>query len=121
MFQYCSPFEGPFVCTDEFVMYSVTVLDPTGEPADSVQIEVSNKETGNIYDVCEGNLCNEIHTGTYTIMHDGFFGDISKSGEKILVEGTKEDLQFKEEYAFRSGDCHIEKLAGPDTVSLASK
>lgn len=119
LFQYCSNTEAPYACTDEFVIHTITVLGPNEEPADSVEIEVTNKQTGNEYDICENNNCYEFNTGTYTIMHDGFFGELSETKEIVLVKGTKESLHFSEEYAFRSGPCHVEKLAGTDTVSLS--
>lgn len=120
LFQNCSDSEFITVCTQEFVIHTITVLAPTEEPADSVDIKVINKESGEVYPCGEEDLCREIPTGTYIVMHDGFFGDISESGEKILVEGTKDGMQFKEGYIFKSGKCHIEKIAGPDTVSLSS-
>jgi hypothetical protein len=120
LFQYCSNSEPPYVCTNEFVTYTITVLEPNGEPADSVEIEVTNKQTGKEYDICEDFSCRGINSGTYTIMHDGFFGELSETKEIVLVEGTKDDLHFSKDYAFRSGPCHVEKLAGPDTVSLSS-
>lgn len=120
LFQYCSNSEAPYACTDEFVIHTITVLGPNGESADSVEIEVANKQTGKEYDVCENDNCFGFNTGgTYAIMHDGFFGELSKIKEILLVKGTKESLHFSEEYAFRSGPCHVEKLAGPDTVSLS--
>lgn len=119
LFQYCSNSEAPYACTQEFRIYSVTVLEPSGEPADSVEIEVTNKQTGNEYEICKDYSCHGINTGTYTIMHDGFFEELSETKEIVLVKGAKEDLHFSEEYAFRSGPCHVEKLAGPDTVTLS--
>lgn len=119
LFQYCTNTEASYVCTQEFVVHTTTVLEPSGEPADSVEIEVTNKQTENEYDVCENNNCYGIDTGTYTIMHDGFFEELSETKEIVLVEGTKENLHFSEEYTFRSGPCHVQKLAGPDTVSLS--
>lgn len=114
--------EGIEACTQEFITYSITVLGTDGEPADSVQIQVSNKENGEIYTICseEQNFCREGTNGQYTIMHDGFLGKISSDRENLIVEGSKENTQFRAEYTFRSGECHVRKLAGPDTVSLSS-
>lgn len=118
--QYCSNTQDHSVaCTDEFVMLSVTVLHPDGTPADSVQTEVKKRESGTLYEICVENYCRSGDNGNYTIMHDGFWGEISKNREAVLVEGTKDNLQFSKEYAFRSGECHVEKIGGPDTVSLS--
>lgn len=114
LLQSCS--EEPYACTDEFVTYTVTVLAPDGEPADSVRIEV-REEDEEIYP-CDEFLCDELQTGSYIIMHDGFFDELTKTGEVILVEGTKGDFHFEEEYVFGRDKCHVQKLAGPDTVSF---
>lgn len=118
IFQSCT--EHPVACTDEFVTSAVTVLDPAGEPADSVQIEITNKESGDIYP-CDEYLCRKQQTGSYIIMHDGLREEISMISETIIVEGIKEELQFRETFRFRAGKCHIEKIAGPDTVSLSAQ
>lgn len=109
----------PKVCTDEFVIHSVTVMNPDNTPADSVQITVTNKESGNTYP-CGEYLCQKFHDDSYIIMHDGFLEDLSSTGEIIVVKGKKDSMQFSEEFTFQGGDCHVEKLAGPDTVSLTS-
>lgn len=119
LIQNCSQPEEPGACTDEFVMHSVTVMNPDNNPADSVDITVTNNESGEIYP-CGEYLCEEVQEGTYTIMHDGFLENLDEDGEIVTVEGMKDNLQFREEFEFRGGVCHVEKLAGPDTVSLSS-
>lgn len=122
LLQCSSSTEQSYLCTQEFVTYSVTVLDTNGNPAESVNIKVTNKDTGQPYKVCSDgqNVCQNGVEGRYTIMHDGFHDKISSDREDMIVKGTKGAKQFKAEYAFRSGKCHLQKLAGPDTVSLSS-
>ena len=118
LLQGCSQPESPGACTDEFVTHSVTVLNQAGELADSVNIQVTNK-SGNLFE-CDEYLCQETFIGTYIIMHDGLRERISDSKETFTVVGMKDELQFNEDFVFRSGECHVEKVAGPDTVSLMS-
>jgi hypothetical protein len=99
-------------------MFSLTVVGPNESPADSVQITVISKESEKVYP-CDEYLCNERQPGTYIVMHDGLREKIDEQRETIIVEGEKENLQFKEEFDFRGGECHVEKIAGPDTVSLS--
>jgi hypothetical protein len=115
----CSNPDIPKVCTQQFVMHNLTVLSPGGEPADSVQIIVSNKATSDIYDVCGSSLCEETPAdGQYIILHDGFFGKIDSDGETIVVHGEKGDRSFTEQFIFGDDGCHIQKIAGPDSVYL---
>lgn len=114
-------------CTMELRTFHLTVLTPAGEPADSVQIDVTNKDTGEKYNACRevyGDSCDQIDfEGTYIIFADGLEDDLNKEGEKIFAEviGTREDLGFAEEFTFEFDGCHVFKAAGPDTVSLKSK
>lgn len=116
----CSSPEDPVVCTQQFVTIPLEVLEPSGEPADSVDITVVSKEDGDTLEICADESISPCHgvNGTYIIMHDGFHGEISEDREDVVVTGTKGALYFKEDFAFRSGVCHVEKVAGPDTVSL---
>lgn len=120
MFASCtSDNTGERICTEEFVVHTITVLQPDGQPADSVSINVRNKESGDLYDVCQNDLCNANgQQGQYVIFHDSFQGEISKEQENIVVSGTKDSLSFTEDYSFYDDGCHVRKIAGPDTVNL---
>lgn len=62
----------PTACTEEFVSYTVQVLSPEGDPADSVAIGVRNADTETDYNVCADNLCRQDReNGHYIIFHDG--------------------------------------------------
>lgn len=117
----CSSPESTAVCTDIFQMYDVTALNPDGTPADSVNITVKNQKTGRPYDICSDISCSDGEDGTYLIMHDGLDAQLSSEGTAVLVEGVKGSLHFRADYIFRSGVCHVRKVAGPDTVSLSMK
>lgn len=122
LLQNCSD-DVPTACTAEFVIIDLTVLELNGAPADSVQMVVANANTGEAYDLCseDPSLCEGgfIH-GDYVIMHDGLFEEINSDEEPAIVVGIKQDLRFSQRFVFRSGPCHVQKLAGPDTVSLAA-
>ncbi|WP_157621278.1 hypothetical protein [Salisaeta longa] len=106
------------LCTAEFVTYTVRVVTPAGQPADSVQIEVRNASTGARYDVCGGlSPCHNPEDGQYTIFHDGV--DVGPFPTEVVVTGRKGDLGFRATYVFRQGQCHVRKLAGPAQVTLS--
>lgn len=117
--QFCDNPEAPGTCTDEHVMYDLTVLNLDGEPADSVDITVQSQESGKVFPVCEQGYCDHTKPGNYIIMHDSFMEELSNDGEVVLVEGTKAEREFEQEFIFQGSDgCHVAKIAGPDTVSL---
>lgn len=122
LLQNCSD-DLPQTCTAEFVTIDLTVLEPSGAPADSVNVIVSSANTGETYDLCseDPSLCKiGFISGDYVIMHDGLFEEISSDQEPAIVVGIKGELSFSQKFVFRSGRCHVQKLAGPDTVSLAA-
>lgn len=119
--QSCSSSKEPVVCTDIFKMINVTVLNQNGEPADSVQINVMDKKSGERYEICGGSLsgtCPELRPGRYVIMHDGLRRQLQTKRKNIIVEGTKGNYQFKAEYSIIPTECHVQKIAGPDTLTL---
>lgn len=116
--------EAPRACTDEFVTYSVTVLSPNGQPADSVVIDVRNANTGKEYDVCEAlSQCNDpeerryVEKGEYFIFHDGL--EASPLGSDVAVTGSKDGPTFRADYVFREGECHVQKEMGSEQVMLS--
>src|SRR5699024_12659889 len=85
------------VCTQEFITYPIAVLGADGEPAASVQIQETNEETGQIYNICseEQNVYAGGNNGRYTIMHDGLHGKINTDTEDLLVSGEKGQRQYE--------------------------
>ena len=112
----CEAFISPTMCTAEFVTYFVQVQTPDGAPADSVAITVRNANTGQVYDVCASVNCERTPPGQYYIFHDGL--DAGSDGSHVRVSGVKDDFGFQANYVFRAGECHVQKVAGPDQVTL---
>lgn len=121
LYSFTSGLEAP--CTLGQEIFHLTILTPEGEPVDSVQLNVTNRETGQEYNACkellEGYCDQDGSDGTYIIFADGIEDDLDK-GETIFVnvEGTRGDLGFTEEFTFEYDGCNVVKAAGPDTVSL---
>ncbi len=103
-----------FACTAIYVTVGVTVLTESGAPADSVEITVTNRRTGTRYEIGD----DFSGRGYYTIFTDRYYNQISSKGEPIRVTGRKGTLGFVADYQIAGGDCHIAKLAGPDTVVI---
>lgn len=123
----CEPMEMNTVCTQEFKMWTVTVLsEQTGAAVDSLSITVTDKSSGYHFELCsqESSVCTAEGPargdGKYLIFHDGFLDMIEMEGEAVVVEGRKGDIGFSRDYTFGSDDCHIHKMAGPDTVYVST-
>ena len=101
-------------CTQQFNLFTVTVLDTAGEPAANVEIMVRRVEDGAV-------LVNDFvlpTPGVYVILTDNNLDDVSESGTAVVVIGTLGDAGFTEAYVFNRDSCHVWKLSGPDTVQL---
>ena len=105
------------VCSDQFVSIEFHVLDSSGLPVDSLTITVTNARTDEIYDVRQP----QYEAGLYFVLDDGFRTKIRSYGDPILVHGAGDNLEFDAEFIIGLDEnaCHVEKLAGPETVLLA--
>lgn len=115
---------SPRVCTAQFVVHQVNVLNAEGEPADSVDINITNRDTGEAFNPCESeafDCAGEGFEGYYTLIHDGYFEE-SEEGRifRLRVTGQKNLASFEADYTFRNDGCHIRKVSGPDSVTLTS-
>lgn len=106
------------ICSEEFRMYFVTVIDSLGNPVDSLQAIVTN-DKGKEYNF-DGFLPPPYLQGAYLVMTDGYQTDFSVRPGKIFFVGTKNDLEISGEYLFNTDECrcHVYKVAGPDTLIL---
>ena len=106
------------VCSEEFRMYYVIVIDTLGNPVDSLQTTVTN-EKGTEY-TFNGFLPPPYLQGAYLVMTDGYQNDFGTRPVKIFFSRIKNDLEVGGEYLFNTDKCfcHVYKLAGPDTLVL---
>ena len=113
----CSPPATPCICTLEFRIFTVTVVDAAGEPAEGVSISVRRVSDG--ADLTQPNDLVQ-GPGVYVIMTDGNGDDVSQDGTAVEVVGTLGDTGFTAEYNFSRDacGCHVNKISGPDTVRL---
>jgi hypothetical protein len=113
----CSSVVKDCYCTDEFRMYTVTVLDLNGNRVGDLQTRVQNTVTGRIYKF-ETSLYFE--EGIYPVMDDTFTQEFTTQPEEIIFSGTKDDKSVEGSYLFNSDECncHVNKITGPDTLIL---
>lgn len=114
----CFDEEPDCVCSLEFRMYLVTVIDSLGNPVDSLQTTVTNS-TGKEFNFDELTPPPNM-PGVYFVMTDGYQNEFTTKPEKILFKGTKGGKEVAGEFYFNTDDCycHVYKIAGPDTLIL---
>lgn len=113
----CSNATENCVCTAEFRVYGLTVVDEAGEPVNEVSLEVVNLRT----DRRLVSLFLGMPTpGTFWIVDDTMRDEFRVGGDSVRVTGTSGSLSFVTGFRFSVDECgcHVHKLAGPDTVTI---
>ena len=118
LFYSCDDEYPDCVCTEEFRMYLVTVVDSLGNPVDSLITTITNYR-GKEYSFV-GFTPPPFMPGAYFVMTDSYQNDFSTSPGKIFFKGVKNTLEVTGEYLFNTDKCrcHVYKIAGPDTLIL---
>ena len=118
LWKQCSDDPDDCMCTEEFRMYFVTVVDSLGNPVDSLLTTITN-DRGKEYNF-EGYTPPPFMPGAYFVMMDGYQGDFSRGTGKIFFKGAKNNLEVTGDYLFNTDKCrcHVYKVSGPDTLIL---
>lgn len=120
--------EPPRACTMEFRMFDVTVLDASGAPVQNARIDVRRGASGASIvcpDASEQAGCvvpgsgagfDGQGNGRYLVMSDGV--EVQRGGERFTVQAARDGQQAEAVLGFRHDGCHVQKTAGPDTLTL---
>jgi hypothetical protein len=115
----CSTMENDCVCTQDFRAYRVTVLDSLGSSVDSLDVTVKDKDGKRL------NVVQDVYDyyrGKYVVLNDGFIQMFCSCGipQQIYFSVTDGKRTANGEYLFNTDECkcHINKIAGPDTLVL---
>jgi len=114
----CDDTAGICACTEEFRTYLVVVVDDTGTPVADVTLTRTNLRTGQVF---EPSWLGMPTVGTYLVADDGILDEFSSEGDIVRVTGEKDGASFEAHFVFAVAGpcrCHVDKLAGPDTVLI---
>ena len=115
---HCSDEQCNYLCTTEFRMYLVTVIDTLGNPVDSLQTKVTNSRRKEFYFDELSSPPNSV--GTYLVMTDRYKKDFTTRPERVIFTGNKNNHDVTAEFFFNTDECrcHVYKVSGPDTLVL---
>jgi hypothetical protein len=105
-------------CTEEFRVFTVTVLDDASQPASGVVLTRTNLRTGR---VLEPGWLGLLAPGVYEVVDDGLLEEFSSDGDVVRVTGTQGSGSFTADFVFATPDpcrCHVVRITGPDTVVI---
>ena len=104
------------VCTEDFRVYPVTVVDIAGQPVSDVALIRTHVLTGT---VLEPTWLGMLASGIYIVADDGLIDLFSSEGDVVRVTGGNGSASFQADFVFAVPDpcrCHVEQRAGLDTV-----
>jgi hypothetical protein len=108
---------GQCACTEEFRVFSVAVVDDASQPVSDAQLTVTNLRTGHV--LMSGWL-GQLVPGSYVIADDAMVDEFSAEGDVVRVEGQAPAGSFTADFTFAPDacGCHLQRVAGPDTVVI---
>ena len=111
------------MCTANFAMVTLSVIDQSGNPVTDVNITVKIKRTQELLAINQPNWSGIVgHEGLYVVFTDGFQNKITDpAGETLIVTGTSQDRDFTVEIVVTTDlpcRCHVQKVSGPNSVTL---
>lgn len=113
----CNSDEPIIDCTTEFVILTISVEDNSGIPVVFDSVAVNRKSDNFLY---QFDIEIAFEPGTYILMTDKYFQDLSPDGTTVLFAGYNDpqslQLVASYEYVIKKGICHIEKVSGSDVI-----
>jgi hypothetical protein len=110
----CDLNESPPPCPAVFTLITVQVKDELGQGVSGVNVTVTLERTGEILDMGR----EYIENGSYVIADDSIREKFSVDGDVLAVSGSKDSKTFQAQFEIRQGVCNIEKISGPEVVTL---
>ena len=105
------------ICTAEFVTIRYTVLNPLGAVETGVATTVTQMRTHAVLISTPADSSGPY----YPVIDDSFRGRIEPRGDSLEVTGTKNSMHYLAHFVVgvdEPCECHVYKIAGPDTVRL---
>lgn len=107
---------GDAACTASFAIMIVKVVDGGGRPVPDASVTATLLRTGQV--LVPTTLALSV-PGTYVLVDDGSTHLIRRSGDAVQAQVSRGGVSITADYVFNApGGCHINKVSGPDTVTL---
>lgn len=111
----------PLVCTDEFVAIPVAVANRTTQSFPSLAVRDTVLRTRMVLDITAEHPTGSLPAGgisTVIVFSDAFEDAVLPAGEPVAVAVLADDRSASALFEFGTDGCHVQKLAGPDTLEV---
>jgi hypothetical protein len=106
-------------------MVTVRVVQTDEAPVSGLDLTVYKVETdrvlsaSRIYKSSPDSLGQlEMRPGIYVVASDGVRDQLDPNGTVLRGQWTGPDVQVTETFEVARGECHVQKLSGPDTLRV---
>jgi hypothetical protein len=109
----------PVFYPDEVVVLTATVVNGVGQPLAGLSVTDTVSRTGEILHVSAGSPSTDLPADgsqATTIFSDAFIQAIMPTGDDVVVAVTAGGHSGSGRYRFGANGCHVQRLAGPDTL-----
>jgi hypothetical protein len=111
----------PLICTQELVGVSVAVINGAGQPLDALSVTDTVKRTGAVLHMTSALAPPEvpIEGGHAIVFSDDFIEEVRRGGDDVVVVMTAGGRVTSSVFRFGSNGCHVQKIAGPDSLVIS--
>jgi hypothetical protein len=110
------------LCTTEYRMLTVTILDQQSYPVILTKYYVKKTSTGEIFDFSkEDPVFDSINRsqGIYLLCTDGMMGMTSVNGTEFEFHGIMDTMEIvNEKYVIANDECHVYLVSGNTKIIL---
>ena len=107
-------------CTADAEAIQITIVNQIGQPLDGIQVVDTVRRTGRVLSLpaAPAPLGVPAEGGPAAVFSDNFLHDVRPGGDEVVVVVTAGGRSTSGTFRFGSNGCHVEKLAGPDSLSI---
>ena len=110
------------LCSDQLVALTAAVVNDTGQPLTGLSVTDTVLRTGAVLEVTADSPPSNLPAvglPATMIFSDEFREAIHATGDEVVVVVSAEGHSGSGRYQFGSDGCHVQKLAGPDTLVVS--
>ncbi len=111
---------GECVCTEEFRLFTVRIVDRRGSPVSDASLTRTLVRTGQ---VIEPGFLGLLDAGVYLVADDGMKDIFTDAGDTVRVTVARNGETVVADFVFAVPEpcrCHVEQRAGPSTIVIGN-
>jgi len=108
-------------CTDELLAIHITIVNQVGQPLDGLQVADTVRRTGKVLDLspAASRVVVPAEGGSAAVFSDDFLHEVRSGGDEVIVGVSAGGHSTSGVFRFGSKGCHVEKIAGPDSLIIS--